>query len=89
MQGFLTTTGRCALLQSMKKQKAFEFFGSASRVAVALGVSASAVGQWGEIVPFFSANELHLISRGKVPLEPHHYGKRGRILKGESRDNAA
>lgn len=44
-----------------------------TNVAKALGISTSAVAQWGEIVPEGSAEKLHRITFGKIPLKAHHY----------------
>ena len=54
--------------------------GTATAVAKILDMSVSAVSQWGEIVPYHSAVQLHLASNQRIALEPQHYGKGGRRI---------
>lgn len=46
----------------MKKADVIAHFGSMPAVAAALGVTRSAVHQWGEVVPYWSAKRLAEIS---------------------------
>lgn len=60
----------------MLKSDAIEAFGSASAVADALDISASAVGQWGEMVPPLSAARLAAHPKGvesNLKFDPELY----------------
>jgi len=50
----------------MDKQTAIDFFGSAAALAKALGVSKSAVSQWGEQVPMRRQFEIEHVSGGAL-----------------------
>ena len=66
----------------MRKTDVIEHFRSAAAAARALGISLSAVSQWGEIVPYYSATQLAEITGGDLKVEPSLYGAGGRILQG-------
>jgi DNA-binding transcriptional regulator YdaS (Cro superfamily) len=50
----------------MKTKQAAEFFGSKKKLAVALGISPSAVTMWGEDVPELRQYQIERITKGKV-----------------------
>jgi len=55
----------CKLFEAyMNKQTAIDFFGSASALAKALGVSKSAVSQWDEQIPMRRQFEIEHVSGG-------------------------
>lgn len=72
----------------MWTKDALDYYGGASAVADAIGISPSAVSQWGEVIPFYSATQLHLATMGQISLEPEHYGNGGRILPAEEHSSA-
>lgn len=47
--------------------------GASTNIAKALGISTSAITQWGDIVPERSAIRLFRISNYKIPLKMYHY----------------
>jgi len=47
--------------------------GASANIAKALRITTSAIAQWGEIVPEKSAEKLHRITFGKIPLKERHY----------------
>lgn len=50
----------------MLKNTATEHFGSQHAIALALGVSDSAVSQWKEVIPEKAALKLSIITNGKL-----------------------
>ncbi|HHQ6628322.1 hypothetical protein BFS14_01955 [Serratia fonticola] len=59
----------------MLKEKATEHFGSQHAIAIALGVSDSAVSQWKEVIPERAAMKLSLITKGKLKYLAEFYCK--------------
>ena len=50
----------------MKTDEAIKHFGSATKLALVLGISKSAVSQWGDEVPELRAMQLERITNGKL-----------------------
>lgn len=50
----------------MKTQEAADFFGGKKKLADALGVSASAVTQWGESIPVIRQYQIQVLTKGKL-----------------------
>lgn len=50
----------------MKTQEAADFFGGKKKLADALGVSASAVTQWGENIPVIRQYQIQVLTKGKL-----------------------
>lgn len=50
----------------MRTQDAADFFGGKSKLAEALGVSPSAITQWGEYVPLVRQYQIQVVSKGKL-----------------------
>lgn len=67
----------------MNKTAVIEYFGSASKVAAALGISKSAVSKWGVTVPGLRAYQIERLTRGnlRVQDQPAHTEPR---LRGEA-----
>ena len=65
----------------MNKADVLAHFGSQKAVADALGITRPAVGQWGEVVPYFSAKRLAEISGYQLKLDPTRYDEKGRPAK--------
>lgn len=57
----------------MKTLDAIAHFGSAARVADALGISRAAVSRWGERIPPSSASLLEKLSGGALVFDPADY----------------
>lgn len=57
----------------MLKATAVQHYGTMTAVAEALGVSISAVSQWGKVVPLESALALETLSNGAVKVERSQY----------------
>lgn len=57
----------------MKKSDVVEHFGTLEKIAVALGISVSAVSQWGEIIPEKNAYRLQEITEGKLKVQHSLY----------------
>lgn len=53
----------------MKKADAIEFFGSGVEMAKKLGVTKSAVSQWGEELDYPRQCQIQVISKGKLKAE--------------------
>lgn len=53
----------------MKTKVAAEFFGSKKKLAVALGISPSAVTLWGDDVPELRQYQIEHLTKGKVKRE--------------------
>ena len=64
----------------MKKQDAISHFGSARELARAVGISDSAVCQWGDYVPPSTAFFLEKLTKGILAFDPLLYrNRRGRL----------
>ena len=50
----------------MLKSEVLKFYGSAAAVARLIGISRSAVSQWGHLVPVRRAYELERLTNGKL-----------------------
>jgi DNA-binding transcriptional regulator YdaS (Cro superfamily) len=59
----------------MRKGDVIQHFGSQTKAALALGVTKSAVSQWGEIIPEGMAYKIQVITRGKLRVDPALYEK--------------
>lgn len=70
----------------MKTSAALKYYEKPVAIAAALGISASAVRQWADIVPYWSAMQLHQASGGAIPLDSGDYGPGGRILHRKASD---
>lgn len=57
----------------MKTKDVIAYFGSASAVAIAAGISKAAVSQWGDRVPLGTAALLERATGGKLVLNPADY----------------
>lgn len=57
----------------MKTKDAIKYFGSAARLAEALGISRPAVSQWGAVVPLGSAALIEKLTAGDVSIDPACY----------------
>lgn len=67
----------------MQKQTAIDHFGSASKLADALGITDSAVSLWGNVIPEGSAYKLQVITGGALQVDQSMYKnrpKRGQTL---------
>ena len=73
----------------MKTKDAIEYFGSATAVASAAGISRAAVSQWGEVVPLGTAALLERAACGKLELRPSDYRRTPPVLPFMSEDRAA
>jgi transcriptional repressor of cell division inhibition gene dicB len=62
----------------MRKADALAHFGSKAAIANALGITRPAVGQWGEVIPYFSALRLEELSEGELHVDADAYDERGR-----------
>lgn len=54
----------------MTTTEATGFFGTATKLANALGIEKSAVSQWGEHPPLGRQAQIQLLSRGKLKADP-------------------
>lgn len=75
--------------RAMWTHLALQYYGTAKTMADAIGITASAVSQWGDVVPYYSATRLHESSDGAIPMEPGHYGPGGRIVVPKREESAA
>lgn len=66
---------------TMNAQDAIRHFGSVSNLASALGISAAAIYQWGDVVPHFSARRIEDATGGALRVDMSLYDERGRPLK--------
>lgn len=57
----------------MKTKDAIKHFGSAAKLAAALGISRPAISQWGTIVPLGSAALIEKLTSGDVSIDPACY----------------
>ena len=53
----------------MKTQDAIKYFGTASRLARALGIERQAVSAWGEKIPSGRQFQIEVITKGKLKAE--------------------
>lgn len=56
----------------MKKVTAINYFGSAAKLAKALGISKSAVSLWGDQIPELRAYQLERITNGELLVVEEH-----------------
>jgi DNA-binding transcriptional regulator YdaS (Cro superfamily) len=61
----------------MRTADAIQHYGSRAAIARALGLTPSAVSQWGETVPELSAWRLWMASGGRLALDPWVYARHG------------
>lgn len=54
----------------MQKSQAIEHFGGVAKLAGLLNLTRQAIYMWPEIVPDLYRYKLHVLSDGKLPLEP-------------------
>ncbi|HFK7184583.1 TPA: Cro/CI family transcriptional regulator [Serratia odorifera] len=59
----------------MLKEKVVKHYGSQRAISAALGVSDSAVSQWGEVIPERVALKLSRITGGALTYDPSFYKK--------------
>ncbi|MGK3372446.1 Cro/CI family transcriptional regulator [Citrobacter youngae] len=59
----------------MLKSKVVDYYGGISKTAVALGVTHSAVCQWGDVIPQKQAFVLDRITKGKLKYDASLYQK--------------
>jgi hypothetical protein len=64
----------------MRLADALEHYRTRAAIAWAIGVSPSAVSQWGDRVPELAAYRLWLASGGRIPLDPRAYQREGRAV---------
>ena len=57
----------------MYKTAVLKHFGGQQATADALGITKSAVSQWGELIPKGSAAYAEVVSRGQLKLDPTLY----------------
>ncbi|MBU6956076.1 Cro/CI family transcriptional regulator [Hahella sp. HN01] len=65
----------------MKKQRAIKYFGSATKLAKALGIKSAAVSQWGELIPELRAFQLERLTDGKLKVCTTYKSKRRANIK--------
>lgn len=59
----------------MLKSKVVDYYGGISKTAAALGVTHSAVCQWGEVIPQKQAFVIDRITKGKLKYDASLYHK--------------
>ncbi|HAT7516521.1 TPA: Cro/CI family transcriptional regulator [Kluyvera cryocrescens] len=59
----------------MLKSKVVDYYGGISKTAVALGVTHSAVCQWGDVIPQKQAFVIDRITKGKLKYDASLYQK--------------
>lgn len=59
----------------MLKESVLKFYGGTTKAAVAIGVTHSAVCQWGEVIPQKQAFVIERITNGKLKYDPALYAK--------------
>jgi len=62
-------------IQTMHKGTVVDYYGGISKTAVALGVTHSAVCQWGEVIPEKQALYIERITNGKLKYDASLYSK--------------
>lgn len=60
----------------MNKKEVIAHFGSQSATARALGITRSAISQWGELVPLATAARLERITNGALELDLNAYPRK-------------
>ncbi|KXA23069.1 regulatory protein cro family protein [Klebsiella pneumoniae] len=60
---------------SMLKNQVVEYYGGISKTAIALGVTHSAVCQWGNVIPQKQAFVIERITNGKLKYDASLYQK--------------
>ncbi len=63
-------------MKCVKAAHVIRHYGSPKDTANALGISLSAVCQWGERVPMGRAYQIEILSRGKLRVNPADYTQR-------------
>lgn len=64
----------------MRKKDVIDHFKTPSNVARALNISPAAVNKWGDVVPYFSAEEIERITGGALRMQRDLY-VRGRPIR--------
>ena len=67
----MLTLRRCIIL----KNQVVEYYGGISKTAIALGVTHSAVCQWGNVIPQKQAFVIERITNGKLKYDASLYQK--------------
>lgn len=73
----LDKTGLVCFTNDMKTIDAIRYFGTASALAASVGISKSAVSQWGDLVPLATAARIEKITNGKLRFDLSQYPLRG------------
>lgn len=60
----------------MNTKEVIQYFGSQSAAARALGITRSAISQWGELVPLATAARLEKLTYGRLKLNIDSYPQR-------------
>lgn len=77
----LDKTGSVFFTIDMNTIDAIHYFGTASALAAAVGISKAAVSQWGDIVPLATAARIEKLTNGKLRLDVAHYPLRGNLTE--------
>jgi DNA-binding transcriptional regulator YdaS (Cro superfamily) len=64
------------ILSTMKTEDVIKLYGSQAAAARALGITRSAVSQWGDVVPLATAARLEKITAGKLVLDLRFYDRK-------------
>ena len=67
------------ILTIMKTCDVIQYFGSQAAAARALGITRSAISQWGEQVPLATAARLEKLTFGKLRLEIALYSRKASV----------
>ncbi|MGG6135508.1 Cro/CI family transcriptional regulator [Pantoea allii] len=59
----------------MLKDSVLKFYGGPTKTALALGISHSAVSQWGKVIPEKQAFVINLLTDGKLTYDQKFYSK--------------
>ena len=59
----------------MLKESVLKFYGGTTKAAMAIGVTHSAVCQWGAVIPEKQAYVIERITKGKLKYDPSLYAK--------------
>ena len=65
----------------MRTKDAREYFDGAEGVARVLGISGSAVRQWVDVVPYYSAVQLMKATHGGLTVDESDYDTKGRAKR--------
>ena len=57
----------------MLTNDAVQYFGGRRQLAAALGITRQAVEQWGKVVAKGAADQLQVITKGKLMVDPKKY----------------